>query len=43
MKEHYERLLNEEFPQGKENLVLGELVIGPHPQVDEERQSFWDI
>ena len=42
-KERYERLLNEEFPWGKENLVFEEPVIGPRPQVDKERQSFWDI
>ena len=35
-KEHYERLLNEEFPQDKENLVLEDPVIGPHPQIDKE-------
>ena len=30
-KEHYERLLNEEFPWHKRNLVLKDLVIGLHP------------
>ena len=32
-KEHYERLLNEEFPRDKENLVLEDPVFGPQPQI----------
>ena len=35
-KEHYERLLNEEFPQGKENLIFEDLEIGPQPKIDKE-------
>ena len=33
-KEHYERLLNEEFPGNKENLILEDLVTGPQLQID---------
>ena len=35
-KEHYERLLNEQFPWDKENLVLEDPVIGHHLQIDKE-------
>ena len=36
-KEHYERLLNEEFPWDKESLVLEDPIFGPQPQIDRER------
>ena len=35
-KKHYERLLNEEFPLNKENLVLEDPVVGLQPQIDKE-------
>ena len=35
-KEHYERLLNEEFPWDKENLLLEDPVFGTQPQIDRE-------
>ena len=36
LKEHYERLLNEEFLWDKENLVLEDPVIAPQPQIGRE-------
>ena len=33
-KEHYERLLNEEFLWDQESLVLQDSVFGPQPQID---------
>ena len=35
-KEHYERLLNEEFSWDKESLVLEDPVFGPQLQIDRE-------
>ena len=35
-KEHYQRLLNEEFPWDKEGLEVDEPIIGPRPQIDKE-------
>ena len=35
-KEHYERLLNEEFHGNKGNLILEDLVTGPQLQIDKE-------
>ena len=32
-KDHYERLLNEEFPRDTENLVIEDSVIGTHSQI----------
>ena len=41
-KEHYQRLLNEEFEWNKEDLGVSNPIIGPHPQIDEEsvRKAF---
>ena len=35
-KEHYQKLLNEEFERNKENLSRSNPIIGPHPQINEE-------
>ena len=35
-KEHYQRLLNEEFPWKKEDLDIAQPVIGPCPEIDKE-------
>ena len=33
-KEHYERLLNEEFDWDKDNLIVNDPIVGPQPQID---------
>ena len=35
-KEHYRRLLNEEFEWNKNYLSVNNPIMGPHPQIDEE-------
>ena len=35
-KEHYQRLLNEEFEWNKENVSVNNPIIGTHPQINEE-------
>ena len=35
-KEHYQRLLNEEFPRERDDLVYDEPIIGPRPQIEKE-------
>lgn len=35
-KEHYQKLLKEEFDWNKDNFSVNSSIIGPHPQIDEE-------